>query len=141
MFKHPVYIDVYALSNAEVTLNPNSYFRTPFKLPKYENNYVDFFKDVAHPSLPKQHVVISPKELHFGYSKNQKTLSFDVYNNSNTRLCINWIHGIIIAVTDKTNCNRVLYISNTIKHSFEMYACNYDTNTVYYFANRIQRWQ
>lgn len=92
MFQHPVYIDVYAFSSTVTTVDPFSYFRRPFELPpKSGNKYVDFFNDVTKPS--QQHVVIFPKELHFGYVKKEKRLSFDVYNNSSTPLCMNWVHG------------------------------------------------
>lgn len=95
---------MYAFPDAESTVDPLSYFRTPFRQPKYENSYADFFKDVAHPSLRKQHVTVYPKELHFGYAKTAKTLSFDVRNNSSGRLRVNWIHGIINAAEiSKTN--------------------------------------
>lgn len=72
-----------------------SYFRSPFELPKYENNYADFFKNIAHPSLPKPQVAVFPEQLNFGYVKNAKTLSFDVQNNSDFMFSINWINGIM----------------------------------------------
>lgn len=92
MFQHPIYVDVYAFSSTITTVDPFSYFRTPFKLPKSENNYVDFFKDVTLSSLSDQLVGVFPKELHFGFVKHSKTMVFDVFNNSDSLLCVNWIH-------------------------------------------------
>lgn len=97
MFQHPVYVDVYAFSSAAtMTVDPFSYFRSPFgPLPKPENSYVEFFRDIAHPKNEVQHpVTVLPKELRFGYVKNAKTMAFNVRNDSDTPLCINWIlHG------------------------------------------------
>ncbi|XP_026809873.1 uncharacterized protein LOC113551681 [Rhopalosiphum maidis] len=92
-YHHPVYIDIYAFSGT-MKMDPFSYFRSPFgPLPKSENNYTEFFKDVAHPRNDVQHLVtVLPKELRFGYVKNTKTLAFNVHNDSDTMLCINWIH-------------------------------------------------
>lgn len=74
------------------TVDPFSYFRKPFEQPpKSENMYIDFFNDITKPS--QQHVVVFPKELNFGYAKKEKSLSFDVYNNSSTPLFINWINS------------------------------------------------
>jgi len=76
-------------------MDPFSYFRSPFgPLPKSENRYAEFFKDVAHPRNDIQHrVTVSPKELRFGYVKNAKSIVFNVRNDSDTPLYINWIHG------------------------------------------------
>ncbi|XP_025195925.1 LOW QUALITY PROTEIN: uncharacterized protein LOC112595057 [Melanaphis sacchari] len=92
-YHHPVYIDIYAFSGTMIG-DPFSYFKSPFgPLPKPKNNYIEFFKDVAHPRNDVQHrVIVSPKELRFGYARNTKTLKFNVHNDSDTTLFINWIH-------------------------------------------------
>lgn len=84
---------MYAFSSTETIMYPFSYFKSPFRLPKYENGYDDFFKDIQHPSIKKQQVVVFPKEMHFGYVESVKTLSFKVCNYSNKQLYINWIQG------------------------------------------------
>lgn len=92
MFQHPIFVDIYAFSG-KMKVDPFSYFRSPFgSLPKSKNNYAEFFKDVAHPRNDVQHLVtVLPKELRFGYVKNVKTLAFNVHNDSDTTLWINWI--------------------------------------------------
>lgn len=94
----PIYVDVYAIPSPSTAADPLSCFRTPFELPVYGDSYADFFKDVARPPRPhvtatrRDPVDVFPRELHFGYAKRAGTVSFRVFNNTESPIFISWIY-------------------------------------------------